>query len=118
MIHVELDKKDVKARIIDEMRERLDGYPGLQVNFSQPIQHLFDEMLSGSRAQLAIKVYGEGLDEIRRTAESMRAALESIDGLVDLSIEQSFGQPQVQVIADRAACSRYGIAVSQIQRRL
>lgn len=109
MIHVELDQPKEKARIVDEMRERLKDYPGMQVNFSQPIQHLFDALLSGSRAQLAIKVYGEDLDEIRVTAESMRMALEGIDGLVDLSVEQSFGQPQFQVVLDHDALARYGV---------
>ena len=109
MIHVELDQPKEKARIVDEMRERLKDYPGMQVNFSQPIQHLFDALLSGSRAQLAIKVYGEDLDEIRETAESMRVALEGIEGLVDLSVEQSFGQPQFQVVLDHDALARHGV---------
>ncbi|MDF7822968.1 CusA/CzcA family heavy metal efflux RND transporter [Pontiellaceae bacterium B12227] len=109
MIHVELDDRKEKARIVDELRERLKDYPGVQVNFSQPIQHMFDEMLSGSRAQLAIKVYGEDLDEIRETAEAMRAAFEGIDGLVDLSVEQSFGQPQVQVVLNHEELARYGV---------
>lgn len=109
MIHVELHEPDEKPRIVDELRECLKDYPGVQVNFSQPIQHMFDEMLSGSRAQLAIKVYGEELDEIRETAESMRKELEGIDGLVDVSVEQSFGQPQYQVVLDHDALARYGV---------
>jgi cobalt-zinc-cadmium resistance protein CzcA len=109
MIHVELDRPEEKPRIIDELRERLKEYPGMQVNFSQPIQHLFDEILSGSRAQLAIKVYGEDLDVIRKTAEAMRMALEDVEGLVDLSVEQSFGQPQFQVVLDHDALARYGV---------
>ena len=109
MIHVELDQPEEKQRVVDELRERLKDYPGMQVNFSQPIQHLFDAMLSGSRAQLAIKVYGEDLDEIRETAESMRTALEGVAGLVDLSVEQSFGQPQFQVILNHASLARYGV---------
>jgi len=109
MIHVELDQPKEKKRVVDELRERLKDYPGMQINFSQPIQHLFDAMLSGSRAQLAIKVYGENLDEIRETAESMRDALESVDGLVDLSVEQSFGQPQFQVVLNHDALARYGV---------
>ena len=109
MIHVELDEPAEKARIVDELRDRLKAYPGIQVNFSQPIQHLFDEMLSGSRAQLAIKVYGEELDVIRETAEAMRVALEGIEGLVDLSVEQSFGQPQYQVVLDHDALARFGV---------
>jgi cobalt-zinc-cadmium resistance protein CzcA len=113
-LHVELDDPTEKARVVDELRERLTGYPGVQINFSQPIQHLFDEMLSGSRAQLAIKVYGEELNEIRETAETMRAALEDVEGLVDLSVEQSFGQPQVQVILDHDALARYGVPGEQV----
>ncbi len=109
MIHVELDQPKEKKRVVNELRERLKDYPGMQINFSQPIQHLFDAMLSGSRAQLAIKVYGENLDEIRETAESMRDTLESVDGLVDLSVEQSFGQPQFQVVLNHDALARYGV---------
>lgn len=114
MIHVELNDPKEKSRIVDELRERLDGYPGVQINFSQPIQHLFDEMLSGSRAQLAIKVYGEELDVIRKTAESMRTAMEGIPGLVDLSVEQSFGQPQVQIVLKHAALARFGISGDRV----
>jgi cobalt-zinc-cadmium resistance protein CzcA len=109
MIHIELDEPKNKPQIIDELRTRLKDYPGMQVNFSQPIQHVFDEMLSGSRAQLAIKVYGEELDEIRKTAESMRTALEGIDGLVDLSVEQSFGQPQFQVVLNHDELARHNV---------
>ncbi|MDF3128684.1 CusA/CzcA family heavy metal efflux RND transporter [Kiritimatiellaeota bacterium B1221] len=109
MMQVELENKQEKKGIVDELRERLAGYPGVQINFSQPIQHLFDEMLSGSRAQLAIKVYGEDLDEIRHTAEAMREAMERVEGLVDLSVEQSFGQPQFQVILDQQALARYDV---------
>ena len=82
---------------------------------TQPIQNAFDELLSGIKAQLAIKLYGEDLEVLRTKADQISAAIEDVPGLVDLSVEQSFGQPQVQIIADRAACSRYGIAVSQIQ---
>ena len=93
----------------EAIRDQLKGYPGIQVNIGQPIQHQFDELLSGVRAQLAIKLYGEDLDQIRITAEAMRAALEGVDGLVDLSVEQSHGQPQIQVVLDHDALARYGV---------
>ena len=109
MIHVELDAPREKARIVEELRQRLAAFPGVLINFSQPIQHLFDEMLSGSRAQLAIKVYGEELDDIRKSAEKIRLALDGVDGLVDLAVEQSHGQPQVQVILNHEALARYGV---------
>jgi cobalt-zinc-cadmium resistance protein CzcA len=108
-VHVEPEDGADKAAIMAEIRSKLDGFPGIQVNLGQPIQHQFDELLSGVRAQLAIKIYGESLDEIRETAEQMRAAIEGIEGLVDLSVEQSHGQPQVKVILDHEALARYGI---------
>ncbi|MEE9369328.1 MAG: CusA/CzcA family heavy metal efflux RND transporter [Pontiella sp.] len=108
-IHVEPETRRDKAAISEAIREKLEGYPGIQINIGQPIQHQFDELLSGVRAQLAIKVYGEDLDEIRETAESMRSELAVIEGLVDLSVEQSYGQPQLQVILDHDALARYGV---------
>ncbi len=109
MIHIELDDAKDKARIVDDLRHRLEEFPGVQINFSQPIQHLFDEMLSGVRAQLAIKIYGEDLDQIRNSAEEMRGVLSGINGLVDLSVEQNYGQPQIKVVLNHEALARYGV---------
>jgi cobalt-zinc-cadmium resistance protein CzcA len=109
-VHVEPEAGANTDTIAEEIRIRLEDFPGIQVNIGQPIQHQFDELLSGVRAQLAIKVYGEDLDEIRETAEQMRAALEGIEGLVDLSVEQSHGQPQVKVVLNHEALARYGVA--------
>ena len=120
-VHIELHPLDQWARFgskpefVSVLRDELSSWPGIQLNFTQPIQNAFDELLSGIRAQLAIKLYGEDLNVLRVKANEIGAAIEDVPGLVDLSVEQSFGQPQVQIIADRAACSRYGIAVSQIQ---
>jgi len=103
-----------KAEFIQALNERLSDYPGIQLVFSQPIQSMFDELLSGVKTQLAIKVYGEDLTTLRSTAEEIRKEIETIPGLVDLSTEQSFGQPQVQIDADRDACARYGVDVADI----
>ena len=103
-----------KAELIDAIEARLAPFPGVQLNFTQPIQNAFDELLSGIKAQLAIKIYGEDLDVLRQKAEEVRGAISDVEGLVDLSAEQSFGQPQVQVLADRDACARRGVTVSEI----
>ena len=103
-----------KAELIEAIGDRLKPFPGIQMNFTQPIQNAFDELLSGIKAQLAIKVYGEDLAVLRRKAEEIRGAIDNIPGLVDLSSEQSFGQPQVQIAADRQACGRYGVTVGEI----
>ncbi|MCP4579272.1 MAG: efflux RND transporter permease subunit, partial [Deltaproteobacteria bacterium] len=103
-----------KADLIASLNGELSQYPGIQLNFTQPIQNLFDELLSGVRTQLAIKLFGDDLDVLRKKAEEIREKIEGIPGLVDLSTEQSFGQPQVQIIADRNACARYGVNVAEI----
>ncbi len=119
-VHIELKPQEHwksysrKAELIDAIREKLSVVPGVQFNFTQPIQNLFDELISGVKTQLAIKLYGEDLSVLRSKAGEVKELISDVDGLVDLSTEQSFGQPQIQVIADREACARYGISVSQI----
>jgi cobalt-zinc-cadmium resistance protein CzcA len=103
-----------KKEIVEALDRRLSEYPGIQLAFSQPIQNMFDELLSGVKTQLAIKLYGEDLTTLRTKAEEIKKTIEPVEGLVDLATEQSFGQPQVQIIADRDACSRYGVNVSDI----
>ncbi len=119
-VHIELKPQaewkryKTKAELVEALATDLGRFPGVQLNFTQPIQNAFDELLSGIRAQLAIKIYGEELDELRAKADEISAAIEDVPGLVDLSTEQSYGQPQVQVSVDRQACARYGINAEQV----
>jgi len=99
-VHIELKPMDEwgefdsKEELIEAISAKLKPFPGVQLNFTQPIQNAFDELLSGIKAQLAIKIYGEKLEVLRRKAEEILGAIDNIPGLVDLSTEQSFGQPQ------------------------
>ena len=119
-VHVELkpigewEEFDDKNELISALGGKLEPFPGIQLNFTQPIQNAFDELLSGIKAQIAVKLFGEDLDVLRRKAEEIRETIASVPGLVDLSAEQSFGQPQVQILADREACGRYGVTVGEI----
>jgi len=119
-VHIELKPLDewpkykTKQELIAALSKELSAFPGVQLNFTQPIQNAFDELLSGIRAQLAIKLFGEDLDVLQKKCEEIRTAIRDVPGLVDLSVEQSFGQPQVQVIANREECARLGVNVSQI----
>ncbi len=103
-----------KTELIDAIRKKISVVPGVQFNFTQPIQNSFDELLSGVKTQLAIKLFGEDLTVLREKAGEIKEVIEKVPGLVDLSTEQSFGQPQVQIVADREACARYGVSVSRI----
>lgn len=103
-----------KSSLVEKLEKTLSEYPGVQLNFTQPIQNLFDELLSGIKAQLAIKVFGEDLDTLQSVAADIREAVENVPGLVDLSVEQSYGQPQVLVEIDRMAAARYGVNVDDL----
>jgi len=119
-VHVSLKPRkewkrfDDKQELIASLSGELASFPGVKLNFTQPIQNAFDELLSGTKAQIAIKIFGEDLDLLRDMAGEISAAIEGVDGLVDLSVEQSFGQPQIQVVADREACARYGVDAGSI----
>jgi len=120
-IHIELKKQDKwstaykgKKDLVEALNETLSNYPGVQLNFTQPIQNAFDELLSGIKAQIAVKLFGEDLDILKSTAREIHNSIDNIPGLVDLAVEQSYGQPQIQIIADRQACSRYGINIGEI----
>lgn len=119
-VHIELRPRHTvpqgrsKPEIVEALSVELQQFAGVQLNFTQPIQNAFDELLSGVRAELAIKVYGEDLAIVRSKAEEIREAIVDVPGLVDLSVEQSHGQPQVQVITDRAACARFGINADDV----
>jgi cobalt-zinc-cadmium resistance protein CzcA len=119
-IHIELKPMNEwtryasKQEFIVALNRDLSALPGIQLSFTQPIQNAFDELLSGIKAQLAIKIFGEDLDVLQRKAEEVREAIEEVPGLADLAVEQSYGQPQIQVVADRESCSRYGVTVSSI----
>jgi cobalt-zinc-cadmium resistance protein CzcA len=103
-----------KGELVEALNAALRNYPGVQLNFSQPIQNMFDELLSGVKTQLAVKLYGDDIALLKVKAEEIKKVIEPVRGLVDLATEQSFGQPQVQIVANRDACARYGVAVSDI----
>ncbi len=117
-IHIELkpmnEWKRTKTELIEDLDHELSEYPGVQLNFTQPIQNAFDELLSGTKSQLAIKLFGEDIGMLRAKSAEIYNAISGIEGLTDMSLEQSFGQPQIQVIADREACSRYGVDVAHL----
>lgn len=103
-----------KNDLIEALNKNLSETPGIHLNFTQPIQNAFDELISGVKSQLAIKIYGEDLKILQQTAEDVHNKIHDIPGLVDTSVEQSFGQPQVQVTADREKCARYGIDLNHV----
>ncbi|MEL7305556.1 MAG: efflux RND transporter permease subunit, partial [Myxococcota bacterium] len=105
-----------KEEMLEDIRERLASVPGMQFTLGQPISHRIDHMVSGQRAALSIKVIGENLDELRQYANAVNAAIENVDGLVDLNVEQAVNVPQVVVRVDRHAAAQYGLSPGEAAR--
>jgi len=101
--------------LVEAMRERLERIPGILVNFSQPIQIRQDELISGVKAQLAIRLFGEDLDTLAAKGTQIAQVVGSVPGAVDVVPEQIGGKPQIQIRVDRAALARRGLSVSDVQ---
>lgn len=117
-IEVDLEPGDrPKTEIVADIRARLSILP-VAVNVGQPISHRLDHMLSGVRAQLALKVYGDDLDTLRSVAETLRAQIADIPGLVDLQLEKQVRIPQLEIRIDYDRAALYGIQPAAITEAL
>jgi len=97
------------------IRERLARVPGASFLISQPIQQRVDELVSGVRTEATVKLFGPDLDELRHTAEEIAGVLGTIRGVVDLKVEQLFGQPYITIDIERGKIARHGINVSDVR---
>jgi cobalt-zinc-cadmium resistance protein CzcA len=104
-----------KADLVDAVRRRLAELPGIAVLMSQPIQERVDELISGIRAEIAIKVYGEDLEVLKRTADQIAVTMKTVRGVKDLKVEQVAGQPYLTIEIDRLKIARRGLNVEDIQ---
>ncbi len=101
---------------MEEVRERLSHIQGVSLNIGQPLGHRIDHMLSGTRASIAIKLFGTDLGTMYRTANKIKEAVSGIPGLVDLNVEQLVEVPQIQIHPRREMLARYGISQNQLTR--
>lgn len=106
-----------REEIIADIRSRLAVLPAAS-NVGQPISHRLDHLLSGVRAQIALKVYGDDLDTLRGLAEDLRGRLAKIPGVTDLQVEKQVLIPQVKIRVDYEAAARYGVAPGHLLRSL
>ncbi len=114
-IEVEL-KQSGRSRedILNDVRGRLDQIPGIAVNIGQPISHRIDHLLSGVRAQIAIKLFGDDLTVLRAKAEEIRSVMATTTGIVDLQVEKQVLTPQLHVRLDRDQAKSYGVMVGEV----
>ena len=110
--------KRSKAEMLADMRAQLALVPGMNFILGQPISHRIDHMLSGTRANIAVKVFGDDLQMLRDLAKSVQAVMKDVRGVVDLSTEQQMDIPTVRVAFDRAALARHGLPAGDAARAL
>ena len=114
-LEVKLDlSRTTKAELLEELRNDLALVPGSNITIGQPISHRIDHMLSGTRAAIAVKLYGPDLHQLRRYAEQIRQEMDEIEGLVDLFVDQQTDVPQVRISADRERMAVYGLRPADI----
>lgn len=101
--------------LVEKFRLALSEIPGISFGFSQPIQCRIDEIVAGTRAQLAVRISGDDLDVLADMAKKIGAVLGSIPGAADLAVERSEGQRYLTITPDRAALARYNLSVADIQ---
>lgn len=109
------DPKRSKTELVNAMEDALDALPGNNYEFTQPIQMRFNELISGVRADLGIKVFGDDLDQLEQTAEEILAVVQQVEGAADARVEQVSGLPMLSIIPKRIALARYGLTVDDLQ---
>jgi cobalt-zinc-cadmium resistance protein CzcA len=95
-------------------RELTDALPTAVVSYTQPIQMRIEELISGVRATLALKIYGDDLDQLDRVSAQLKDVLATVPGVVDLSLEANIGKPQIRIEVDRDALARYGLNADDV----
>ncbi|NUP11853.1 MAG: CusA/CzcA family heavy metal efflux RND transporter [Polyangiaceae bacterium] len=108
-------KASTQAELAEEMEKELRNLPGQNFEFSQPIELRFNELISGVRSDVAVKVFGDDLDAMKKKADEIARVLATVDGVADLKVEQTTGLPVLTMDVDRAAIGRYGLAVEDVQ---
>jgi cobalt-zinc-cadmium resistance protein CzcA len=100
--------------LVAVMEKELSDMPGMRVIFTQPIEMRVNEMIAGIRTDLGIKVFGDDLEELRGLAERIGAVVEGIPGAADVYVEQTSGQPVLEVRVDQGAIARYGVPAQHV----
>ena len=102
-----------KEELVAEVREKLGTLPGTNIEVGAPISHRIDAMLSGTRASIAVKVFGTDLNELFRIGNRIKTAVEGVEGVADLNVEQQVERPQLKIIPRREVMAKYGVTMPE-----
>jgi cobalt-zinc-cadmium resistance protein CzcA len=104
-----------KAELTEDLQKKLEAYPGVIFNYTQPAEDAVDEALTGLKSALAVKIYGQDLQVLEDKAVEIKRILSQIPGFTELTVVRELGQPSVQIDVDREKIARYGINVSDVE---
>ncbi|MEZ4829425.1 MAG: CusA/CzcA family heavy metal efflux RND transporter [Bacteroidia bacterium] len=105
-----------KDELADKFKEALSVIPGIDYEFTQPIEMRFNELITGVRADVAIKIFGEDLSVLSQKADEIHRLIHQVEGAADISVEKIAGLPQMRVVYDRKKLARYGLNVEDMNR--
>jgi cobalt-zinc-cadmium resistance protein CzcA len=108
-------KLDTKEKLIVAIDKRLEAFPGIIFNYTQPAEDAVDEALTGLKSSLAVKIYGPDLDVLEKKAVEIKKTLENVRGFADLTVVHELGQPSLNINVDREKIARYGINVADVE---
>jgi len=111
-------KERSREQFLEALRREFSLIPGMNITIGQPISHRIDHMLSGTRANVAVKIFGDNLYKLRSLGEKARKAMSGVAGVVDLSVEQQMDVPILKVRLDRGSMAPHGLLVKDVARTI
>ncbi len=111
-----LDKGRSREEVMHDLRSKLQSLLGVNIEIGQPISHRIDAMLSGSEAQIAVKIFGQDLDRLYSIGKEIQEAMSGVKGIVDINIEQQIPRPQIDIVPRREMLAKYGITIPDFNR--
>jgi cobalt-zinc-cadmium resistance protein CzcA len=109
------DPSKTRSKLFAELEQAAYSVPGNNYELTQPIQMRFNELIAGVRSDLAVKVYGDDLDQLLETGEAIEGVLKTIPGARDVKVEQTTGLPLLSIVPDRDALARHGLSIADVQ---
>jgi len=109
---------ETKDELADKFKEALSVIPGMEVEFTQPIEMRFNELITGVRADIAIKIFGENLETLSKKADEIKYLIQDVEGASDIIVEKVEGLPQMNVAFDRAKIARHGLNIADLNEMI
>ncbi|GAB3869475.1 CusA/CzcA family heavy metal efflux RND transporter [Hymenobacter segetis] len=116
--HAEWTSASTREELANKMQAALAGVPGVSLEFQQPIQMRFNELISGVKSDVSVKIYGDDLDVLKAKADEAAVLIRPLQGVGDIKVEQIIGLPQLRVMYDRAKLAQYGLRVTDLNTLL